>query len=271
MIIDHNNFKYREKWDACGKNRWNGAFYYSKEIIKNIKPLIRTDRSWITVNVKGQACDHAIVFIHNNKMPKNYEWLQEYKDLVLVCGIEETCEKLKHLGTTIHLPLSIDVEDVKSYAVEEKDKGVCFAGRAPKRRGLYLPERIDFLEGMPRTRFLKELARYKEVYAVGRTAIEARALGCKIKAYDPRFPDTKIWKVLDNKDAAKILQKELDKIDKPEKEEQPKSLVIPQVMKDELIGNMTKAELITYAEEHDVEIDKHAKKADILEAIINGG
>ena len=30
---------------------------------------------------------------------------------------------------------------------------------------------------------------------------------------DPRFPDTSLWKVLDNKDAAKKLQKMLDEID----------------------------------------------------------
>lgn len=57
------------------------------------------------------------------------------------------------------------------------------------------------------------MANYKEVYAVGRTAIEAKALGCRIRAYDPRFPDTKRWKVVDNLEAAKRLQKEIDKID----------------------------------------------------------
>lgn len=262
MIVSHNNRKYRMKWNICGDNKWNGAFYYSKEIIKNIKPLIETDRSWITVNIRGEACDHALVFVHNNKQPENYEWLKQYKDLVLVCGIEETCEKLKHLGTTIHLPLSIDVEDVKQYAAEEKDRGACFAGRAPKRRDLYLPEGIDFLEGMPRTRFLKELARYKEVYAVGRTAIEAKALGCKIKAYDPRFPDPKIWKVLDNKDAAKILQEELDKIDRPEK-------ITAQEEKETPLEKVTKAELIERAEVMGLKINTRAKKAEIIKAIQN--
>ena len=51
------------------------------------------------------------------------------------------------------------------------------------------------------------------MYAVGRSAIEAKCLGCRIKPYDKRFPDPRIWKVVDNKDAAKILQRELDKID----------------------------------------------------------
>ena len=60
---------------------------------------------------------------------------------------------------------------------------------------------------------LPAMAEYKEVYAVGRTAIEAKALGCRVKAYDPRFPDPDRWKVLDNKDAAKILQEQIDQID----------------------------------------------------------
>ena len=215
MIISHDNRKYREKWNLCGDNKWNGAFYYSKEIVKNIIPLIDTDRNWITVNMKGEGREHSIVFIHNNKRPENYEWLKKFNDLIFVCGVPETCEKVAHLGKTIYLPLSIDVEEVKQYAVKEKDKDVCFAGRPPKRRDIYLPPNIDNLEGMPRKKFLKELARYKEVYAVGRTAIEAKALGCKIKPYDPRFPDVDFWKVMDNKEAAKILQRELTKIDGP--------------------------------------------------------
>ena len=51
------------------------------------------------------------------------------------------------------------------------------------------------------------------VYAVGRTASEAKALGCKLKPYDPRFPKVSFWKVIDNKDAAKILQEKLNEID----------------------------------------------------------
>lgn len=257
MIISHNNRKYREKWNMCGANRYNGAFYYSKEIIKNIKPLIDTDRNWITVNVKGAAMDHSIVFVHNNKMPENYEWMKEFNDLVFVCGVEETCEKVKHLGQTIYLPLSIDVEDVKSYAVEEKDREVCFAGRAPKRRDVYLPGGADILEGLPRTRFLKELARYKKVYAVGRTAIEAKALGAEILAYDPRFPDVDVWKVFDNKDAAKMLQVELDKIDRKKDDDAAD------------LGGMTKAQIIKYAEENGIEINKKAKKSEIIESVIN--
>ena len=215
MIIDHNHYKYRQKRRAAGRNKHNGAFYYSKEIVKNIIPNVKTDRNWITVNVPGIGCDHAIVFIHNNLHPENYEWLHDYgyKDLILVCGIPETVDKVKHLGKAIYLPLSIDVENVKQFAVEEKTKGTAFVGRPAKRKNVELPDGIDYLEDLPRQTMLEELAKYKTVYAVGRCAIEAKALGCKLKAYDPRFPKTSRWKVLDNRDAAKKLQKMLDEID----------------------------------------------------------
>lgn len=212
MIIDHNHPAYRKKWNRSGSNRFNGAFFYSKEIVKDIIPRVNTDRNWITVNVQGTGCDHAIVFIHNNLHPEHYDWLKQYEDLVLVCGIPETVEKVSHLGKAIYLPLSIDVENVKQYA-RPKTKKAAFVGRKAKRKGMELPEDIDYIEGLPRTKLLPAMAEYEEVYAVGRTAIEAKALGCKVLPYDPRFPDPKRWRVLDNKEAAQILQEKLNVIE----------------------------------------------------------
>lgn len=215
MIIDHTHPAYIRKWQNAGLNQFNGAYYYSQEIVENIIPNIETSRNWITINVKGVGCDHAIVFIHNNKYPSNYEWLHYYgyKDLVLVCGIPETVEKVAHLGKAIYLPISVDVDYVKQFRVEEKTKGTAFVGRPAKRKGLTLPDDIDCLEGLPREELLKRMAEYKTVYAVGRCAIEAKILGCKLKAYDPRFPKVSRWKILDNKDAVSMLQEELDRID----------------------------------------------------------
>lgn len=210
-IYDHTHWKYRQIVQNNAKRRYNGAFYYSVEIVRNIIPAVKTDRSWVTINAQGYACDHAIVFVHNNLRPENYDWLKKYRDLVLVCGVPETCEKVKHLGRAVYLPLSIDVAEVKRHS-REKDREVCFAGRMAKATD-ELPDGIDYLHGVPRGQFLDELARYEKVYAVGRVALEARALGCEVLAYDPRFPDPEVWQVLDNKDAAAMLQKELDKID----------------------------------------------------------
>ena len=57
------------------------------------------------------------------------------------------------------------------------------------------------------------MAKYKRVYAVGWTAIEAKILGAEVLPYDSRFPDPRVWKVIDNSEAAVILQQKLDKIE----------------------------------------------------------
>lgn len=213
MIISHEHPEYiKRRGSMNGPSRWNGAFYYSQEIVNNIIPNVKTDRNWITINVPGVACDHSVVFIHNNKRPEAYGWLSRYKDLVLVCGVPETCEKVSGLGKAVYLPLSIDTKDVKAHS-GKKTRGRAYVGRQSKHAGIKFPKGTDLLQGMPRDRLLDEVARYREVYAVGRCAIEAKALGCKILPYDPRFPDPKIWKVVDNLDAAKMLQEILDEID----------------------------------------------------------
>ena len=212
MIISHEHPAYKRRWTDAGINKWNGAYYYSREITKNIIPNIRTSRSWITVNVPGFGCDHAIVFIHNNLRPENYDWLSRYKDLILVCGIPETCEKVAHLGRAIYLPLSVDVDYVRQFRTE-KTKKAAFVGRPSKKKNTKLPDGIDYLEGLQRKYLLQKMAEYETVYAVGRTAIEAKILGCRLKAYDPRFPKVSRWKILDNKKAAKMLQEMIDEID----------------------------------------------------------
>ena len=213
MIIGTTHPAYIARWENAGKSRWNGAYYYAKEIEQNIIPNVKTDRNWILLNMRGVGCDHAIVFIHNNLHPENYEWLKKYKDLILVCGVPETVDKVKHLGKTIYLPLSVDLNYVKQFKVKEKTREAAFVGRPSKRRGLELPEGIDYIEGVPRDEMLKQVAKYKTVYAVGRCALEAKALKCELKAYDPRYPDVSVWEVHDNKTEAKRLQKELDRID----------------------------------------------------------
>lgn len=209
-IIDHTHPNYRNLLGIDEKRRYNGAYYYSREIVKNIIPRVETDRNWITINVRGVGCNHAIVFVHNNLHPENYDWLNRYDDLILVCGIPGTMDKVSHLGRAVYLPLSIDVEYVRQFRSKEKTKTVAYAGRKSKMEHGAIPEGVDVLSGMPRPRLLRTMAEYEEVYAVGRTAIEARCLGCKVKAYDPRFPDVDVWRVVDNSDAAKMLQEIID-------------------------------------------------------------
>lgn len=192
----------------------NGAYWYSKEIVENIIPEIRTDRSWVTINVPGVAANHSIVFIHNNKSPAMYDHLQGFRDLVLVCGVPSTCAKVAHLGKAIYLPLSVDVEYVEKFKTDKKIYSYAYAGRRGKREGMEFPKGTIMLEGLSRPQLLREMAKAKKVYAVGRCALEAKILGCEVLPYDPRFPDPDFWQVLDNREAAKILQKKLDEIDK---------------------------------------------------------
>lgn len=219
MIIDHNHVFYRRRWALARDARYNGAYYYSEEIVRNIIPKIKTDRNWVTINVPGACVDHSVVFIHNNLNPGHYDWLKKYKDLILVCGVPETCEKVKHLGIPVYLPLSIDIEFVKSFKAKKKTKDEAFAGRSEKKTE-DLPEGVDCLENMERIQLLKAMAPYKKIYGVGRVALEAKALGCEVLPYDPRFPDPSIWTLLDNSEVVKILQKALDEIDKPKKKKE---------------------------------------------------
>lgn len=211
MIIDHTHPKYRQVWENLGDDRYNGAYYYSLEIVSNIIPNVLTDRSWVTINIEGEARHRAIVFIHNNLEPQIYDWLKGYEDLILVCGVPETVKKVQHLGTAIYLPLSVNVAEVKRYR-KKKDRYLAYAGRPSKARSVFPPE-TEFLEGLPRKELLREMARFEYVYAVGRTAIEAKILGCEVLSYDARYPDPEVWEIVDSKDAAKMLQEKLIAID----------------------------------------------------------
>lgn len=210
MIIDYQHPAYQTKHRAMWRGQYNGAYYYSKEIREFLIPKIKTDRNWVTINIKGFGADHSIVFVHNNLHPDHYDWMAKYKDLVLVVGVPETAEKVAHLGKTIYLPLPIDKALVERF-IAPHDKDICYAGRSSKFAGLKVSG--DPLCDLPREELLKKMAHYKKVYAVGRTAIEARILGCEILPYDERYPDPSIWQPFTYEEAAAHLQTELDKID----------------------------------------------------------
>lgn len=211
LVLSHEDRDYRRTWRRSGGGKYNGAFYYSKEIVKNIIPNVRTTRNWVTVNVRGKAFDHSIVFVHNNMHPEHYEWLKRYKDLVLVCGVPSTVGKVSHIARSVYLPLSVDVGYVRQFE-REKDRDVAFFGRKGKSKGHDFGD-ADVIFGLPREDMLPLMARYRRVYAVGRTAIEARVLGCEVLPYDERFPDPSVWEVVDNLEAAAMLQRLLDGID----------------------------------------------------------
>lgn len=217
MIIDHNHPDYKAKWKTLGEDKYNGAYYYSKEIVKNIIPNVKTDRNWVTIRLADNKDhpDHAIVFIHNNRNPNYYEYLRNYKDCILVCSLPSTAENVSFFGKSVYLPLSVDVKAVEKYKVTTKTKDKAYAGRSVKLNyaTASLPKDIDVLCNMPQSRLLREMAKYKTIYATGRTAIQAKILDCNVESHDVRFQDASIWKILDNKDAAKMLQEIIDEID----------------------------------------------------------
>lgn len=218
MIIDHNHPLYKARRKAMDKDgKFNGAYYYSKEIVKNIIPLVKTDRNWITIRLPEMKAhpDHSIIFIHNNRNPNYYRYLKDYTDCILVCGLPQTAENLRFYGKTIYLPLSIDVETVKKYRVKTKTKEIAYAGRAAKLNYMNnrVPKGTEILSGMCQSKLLHEMAKYKKIYASGRTAMQAKVLGCEVLPHETNFPDSNFWKVIDNHEAAKILQEKLDIID----------------------------------------------------------
>lgn len=206
MIISHEHPEYKKM-----EYQNAGAYWYSYEIVKNIIPRIKTDRNWMTINVPYHGADHSIVFIHNNIEFGQYEWLKEYKDLILVCSQPGTCKAMEKYGRSVLLPLSIDVDYVKQFYQPARDIKRAYVGRKEK-LNIELPEDTVFIMDIERRKLLGEMGRCESVYAVGRCAIEAKVLGVKVLPYDPRFPKPSIWKVWDNKEAAKTLQEILNKL-----------------------------------------------------------
>lgn len=220
---DPNYTAYRKMFHPKGSGAHNGAYYYSQEIVKNIAPNVKTWRPWDTLGMKFlRSADHAIVFLHHClSWDRVYTWLDKYKDQIFICSTKPTYEWAKSKDKqAIFLPLSIDVDYVKQFKTK-KTKRACYAGNrwAFKREdeNKNIPDYVDFPPpNMPREEMLKWVAQYREIYAIGRCALEGMALGCEVKPFYHVYPDPSYWKLLDNKDAAKILQRELDKINKYE-------------------------------------------------------
>lgn len=216
MIIDHTHPEYEKIRNGIGNGRYNGCWYYSREIVKNIIPNVKTNRDWNTVGRELDGMhDGMIVFLHDNSTPWHYEWLKKYKDLVLVCSSEYTRNSVIYSGHAIILPMSIDTEYVKKFRVKEKTKDTCFVGNEWVRANTHtaIPDKVDFFSGMPREQLLKEVAKYKRAFAIDRCAQEVQVLGCELLPIETSYRCDS-FEVLDNRDAAKLLQKQLNEIDK---------------------------------------------------------
>lgn len=206
MVISHKNKEYTYPCE-------NGAHIYSQLICKHFVPNIITNRNWVTVNC-GKAVDNSIVFIHSNlNTEKKYAYLKDYKNLILVCSQKSTMRLMENLGKTLYLPLSIDLDYIKSFRCSTKDRQCCYAGRRGKCGMDSLPKQIDYLYDISHEELLSRMAHYLYVYAVGLTALEAKALGCNVLPYDQRFPDPSVWIVRDIKQMIPEFQKALDNLE----------------------------------------------------------
>ena len=54
MIIDHTHPEYIKAWNSIGKSKWNGAYYYSIEIVENIMKICSKN------GIKGQEKNYAL-------------------------------------------------------------------------------------------------------------------------------------------------------------------------------------------------------------------
>lgn len=194
----------------------NGAYFYSKELLENIVPHIKTKRNWILINAEGKCYDNSIVIIHNNKNPERYEWLRQYKNLILVCSQVKTLNKLIEMHPKLHsilIPLSIDTEYVKKFRVKRKTKNIGYFGRIVKCPSYILEDNsIDKIYGLNRDELLKTLAKYKKVYAIGRCALEAKCLGCEVLHHAGEYENVG-FTLYDNKDVIPEFQRLINEID----------------------------------------------------------
>lgn len=216
MNITTNHEGYKKARRATGQGKYNGAYYYAKEIEKNIIPRVKTWREWNTVGRELDGMhDGMIVFLHDNSTCWHYEWLHKYEDLVLVCSSQYTADSVKYSGNVILLPMSVDTKYVKKFATK-KTKDTCFVGNIWVYENMVgeLPEGIEILSGLPRNKLLAELARFRRAICIDRCAIEAKVLDCELIPIDTRYHVDNVGKVLDNREASEILQQKLDELDK---------------------------------------------------------
>lgn len=103
--------------------------------------------------------------------------------------------------------MSVDKKYIEKFKVPKKTKKACYFGRLVKcPEDIMKDDKIDKLGDMEREKLLKEVAKYRTVYGVGRCAIEARILGAKVYS-DEDYP------ILDNLDVVPILQRFINEID----------------------------------------------------------
>jgi hypothetical protein len=212
IIYDHTHIQFKQERQKLKTGKYNGAYYYSKELVKNIIPFIKTDYNWITSNVtENIVLNHTIVICHDNCMPEStYAKYRNFEDIIFICSSFQTARAVEIHGNPIYIPMSIDAQYVSKFKTK-KTKKEAFAGNVWGFKKGYLPENVDIITELPREQFLKEMAKYEKIYATGRTRLEAVCLGCETEFM--KFPRSyeEESDLYDNKDVIKLIQNEIDK------------------------------------------------------------
>ena len=216
VYIHYNDINYVRKWENLPSGKFNGAYYYSRDIEEHLAPYLTTKRP---INVIGTVCcggvDHMVVFIHNYLNSKAYGWLSRYNDVIVVSSDYNVEDEILKNHKVIHLPLSVNVEEIAKHKVKKKTEDACYMGNqwVFKKQELaeLVPPDVHRFGEMDREKLWDIVAKYKYAYAIGLCAIEARVLGCRLKMSRYRYPDPEgKFKVFDLREAAVCLQEAID-------------------------------------------------------------
>lgn len=215
-IFSHLSKEYINHCKKYNINTDNGAFYYAKELYDNVIPNIKTQRNWVLLNIPDCCWDNSIVFIHNNKNPERYEWLKQFKNLIVVCSNFKTLKFMIDLLPKTHciyIPLSIDIKYVEQFQSKRKTKKLGYYGRLEKcPEEILNDDGIDKIFGPDREKNLKLLSKYKDVYAIGRCAIEAKCLKCNVIHHAGEYNNIS-FDLIDNSEIIPELQRLINEID----------------------------------------------------------
>ena len=219
IIQDHNTTEYLIAQSTLKSGKFNGAYFYSKEIVESFIPNIKTTYNWQTINHQT-APEHTIVFVHSNNALERYDYLLKYNDIILVCSTHNSLNQLKRKGhkKVIYVPLSIDTDYLDNFKNHNKKEGIIATGNqwafTTETKNYFKNNNIKHYYDIPREELLTLIANAETVYAIGRTAMEAIYLGANVIQPDKEYPVEKYTTYYKQEDAIRILQEEINKYDK---------------------------------------------------------
>jgi len=220
VIISTKSPEYIKARNALKSGKFNGAYYYAREIEEIMLPLLKTDRNVFTIHVPNIGIDNALIWAHSNiQLESVYNHWHKYKDLVFIVSQKQTYDKLICLfpnDKIIYLPLSIDFSYLDKFKYMGQRKGSVYFGNVwAERHSIFekIPKSVNRLHDVPRKRGLEIIARAETVYACGRCYLESLYLNPKGTIHVKPDYATDDLVLIDTHEAVKLLQKELDKIE----------------------------------------------------------